>query len=273
MKLRKFAFLLFSLVFIISCSVYAAPIVGSSANTLKSRSFMFEGHFFYHGYTARYYIDGEEWISFPPDHSYVVMGLLPQLYYGVFDFLTVRLTSPVSMNNRNYGTSEKSKGFGDIVIDFKHRIIKGLGFIPTISYFGGIRLPTGDKETEPPLGDGSTDGVFGLLVTEKVPVLTTHLNLGYWYNGKVEGYDIPDVFFYNIAVEFPLPLQSAVVGELNCSTSGSGIDQKYLYEFCPGVTNKSFPGLVLEASVKIPFKARGGLRYDFSPFVGFMYFF
>lgn len=270
-KIKFFIFLF--LIFAFITSVYGSPIIGSSANTIKGKSFMFEGHFFYNSYTKRYDFNNEEWIQFPTGHSYVSMGFLSQIYYGIFDYLTIRLSLPVLMKNRDYGTSQKSTGIGDVYFDFKHRIVEGRDFIPTISWCGGARFPTGDKDTDPQLGDGSIDGLIGLLVTEELVFLKSHISCGYWYNGKVDGNDIPDMFFYNATLEYPLPAQFAMVGEANGNVVGSGVDQKYVFELCPGLTNKSITGLILEASVKIPIKTRSELRYDYSPFVGLMYFF
>jgi len=271
MRSKCFIFLVF--VLLITSYVCGGPIIGSSANTIKSKSFMFESHISYTPYSARYYTDGEEWIGFSEDESNVVIGFLPQLYYGVFDFLTIRLTAPVNMHKIDYGVSEKSTGIGDIIIDFKHRLLNGKLFIPTVSWFGGIRLPTGNKKASPALGDGSTDAVVGILVTEHILKLSSHSKVGYWLNGKVDDVDIPNMFFYNEALEYGLPLKFAFVTELNGFISGSGNEQRYCMEFCPGINNKLFPNLVLEASVKIPIWARLGLRYDYSPFVGFMYLF
>ena len=273
MNLRAKILVFLYLFFFVTSSLLGSPIVGSSAKTLKSRNFMFEGHFSYYSYTSRYDVGSEEWIDFPSEDSYVVIGFLPQFYYGILDYLTVRLTLPVSMKNRDYGTSQKSTGIGDIIFDLKHRLIEGGGGIPIVSWYAGIRLPTGDKETDPQLGDGSIDGVIGILLTEEVSPITAHLKTGYWYNGKVDENDIADKFYYNGAVEYSLPYQCALVGELDGFITGTGLEQKYQLAIAPGITNKSFHGLVLEASVIIPLATRGGLLYSYSPYIGFMYSF
>ena len=89
----------------------ADPIIGCGANTLKQMSFMFEGHFGYTSYNARYHIPGEEWIAFGNDESNTVMLILPQLHYGILDFLNIRLSVPFVMNRVDYGTSISSSYF------------------------------------------------------------------------------------------------------------------------------------------------------------------
>jgi hypothetical protein len=255
------------------CAANAEPIIGSGANTLSRNGIALEAHFGYTSYTARYYIPGEEWLAFGEGESNTEMLFLPQLRYGPFDFLSLRLSIPLIMHKIVNGTEESSTGVGDVCFDFKHLLYRGGKGLPQVSWRAGARFPTGDKDADIPLGDGSMDFMGELLVTEDLPWLSAHANIGYWYNGEVEGVDIDDQIFYTGAVEYPFGFQSSLVAELNGFVSGSGENQFYLLEVCPGITNRTIEKLVIEASVRIPLTARGGLRYDFSPFVGFMYLF
>ncbi len=266
---------LICLVIILStvCGVHAEPIIGSGANTVQRNSFMFEGHFGYTSYTARYYLSQQQWIGFGEGESNTAMLILPQLHYGIFDFLSIRLSVPLIMNKVDYGTALSSSGIGDVYFDFKHRLYRGENGLPHVSWRAGGRFPTGSKDADVPLGDGSMDFLAEFLVTEEIPWCALHANIGYWYNGTVDSIDIDDQIFYAAAVEYPFGFQSALMIELNGFVSRSGEDQFYLLEVCPGMSNKTIQNLVLEASVKIPLKARGGLRYDFSPFVGCRYYF
>lgn len=249
------------------------PIIGSSALTLSKGSFVIESHFGYTGYNAQYYLAQEEWIGFDEGESNTVMLLLPQFHYGVFDFLNVRFSLPLVMHKVDFGTELSSSGIGDLFFDFKHCVYSGGQGMPSVSWRGGGRFPTGDKEADVPLGDGSMDFLAELLITEALPWFTLHANLGYWYNGEVDNVDLDDQITYTAGVEYPFGFQSALLVETSGFVAGSGETQYYLWEVCPGISSNAIRHLALEASVKIPIKARGGLRYGFSPFVGFLYHF
>jgi hypothetical protein len=253
------------------CAVNAEPIIGSGTPTLNRNGIALEAHFGYTSYTARYYLSQEEWLGFGEGESNIVMLLFPQIHYGAFDFLNLRLSVPLSIHKATNGTEVSSSGIGDICFDFKHRLYRGEKLLPQLSWRAGGRFPTGDKDADLPLGDGSMDFMAELIVTEVLPWFAVHANIGYWYNGKVDGIDIDDEFFYTAGAEYPFGFQSAMIVELNGFISGSDENQFYLVEVCPGISNSTIRNLVLEASVKIPLKARGNLRYDFSPFVGFIY--
>lgn len=263
--------ILFPIIMIVS--LYGDPIIGTSTNTLRKNGFMLEGHFFYDNFTKRYDFQNEEYVPFQSDQKYTIIGFLPEAYYGILDVLTFHLVVPVSMHDRDYGTSEKTTGIGDVYCDIKYRLIEGKDFTPMISCYAGARFPTGGKDKDPPLGDGSMDFLAGVLLTEPLVMFTTHFGIGFWYNGTVDDVDIPDMFFYNGAIEYPISEQFAVLCEADGFISGSGNEQTHALEICPGLTNSTFPGLNIEVSVKIPLKTRIPLRYDFSPFVGCTYSF
>ncbi|MCK4352670.1 transporter [candidate division WOR-3 bacterium] len=252
---KKWFFVIFV---IMTFKANASPIVGSSANTLPEGKFMFEAHIMYMNFTESY---SNDWIRFAGDSSFNVVLLLPQFYYGIRDFLTVRLTIPITINNQNFGVKKKSQGLGDIVLDTKYNFYKE----PKISGFLGLRFPTGDKNAEISLGDGSTDMVGGVLITKRVAPIAYHIKLGYWLNGK--GFD--DKIFYNLTLEKPIFNKWAIVGELDGSRQGD----KYILQFCPGIQYKGITGLTLEASFEIPVTAKGGFKYQYAPFIGLIYIF
>lgn len=208
----------------------------------------------------------EDWVDLPSGHSYEKALLLPRFYYGIADFLTIRLTLPViAQNIKTSGSKESSTGIGDLVIDPKIRLVKGSKSIPKISGFTGIRLPTGNDAASPPLGDGSIDFLMGILVTHKIKSLTGHATLGYWLNEK----DQPNQTFYNLAVEYPLLPDLGAVCELNGSMTGEGLfkGDKHILELCPGLQYSGLQGLKIGVAIKLPVLAKGGYRYHLAPFV------
>jgi hypothetical protein len=273
---RRATYLFLFIFTIYFSSLSGSPIIGYDANTMPQKHFMYEAHFFYLDYTYRYDYSGEEWIEFPSYHSNVKFGILSEIHYGIFDFVTARLTAPLIFRTIDYGTKETSTGVGDLIVDVKYRIFEGSDALPIISFMGGVRLPTGDSESEVPLGDGSFDVAGGVLIMKKLGSFASHLNGGYWYNGKSEsGEQIEDIVFYDVALEYEIAQPLTAIAELNgyYTITGDESEYNYLMEFCPGIINKSFKKLVLEGSVKIPLSSRAVLGYDFTPFIGLKYFF
>lgn len=78
-----------------------------------------------------------------------------------------------------------SGGVGDIMVMARYGLFQG-SILPVRAALGlGGNLPTGDKDANPALGDGSTDLGFGVsLITANIPFLTGHLRGAYWLNGK-----------------------------------------------------------------------------------------
>ncbi len=264
---KRIKILLFPLVVLCTAvETWSSPIVGSSANTLPKGKFMFEGHTLLINFSSIYDENISEWTDLPDDSTFNIYLFLPQFYYGISDWLTVRLTVPVKLQNQKFDVSKESKGISDIVLDTKCRFVKGA----IISGFTGIRFPTGNTEADIPLGDGSTDFVGGLLLTKRVMSVIGNITLGYWLNGKSNsGTQLDNTVFYNITAENPMFNKWAFVLELDGSKEGD----KYIFQLCPGVYNKSFKGLTLEAALEIPVLAKHGLKYKFAPWVGLIYIF
>jgi len=248
----------------------ASPLIGASANTLPRGKFMVDGLFWYMNFTESDILAKGDWVDLPSGDSYEKTLLLPRFYYGISNFLTIRFTLPIIAQSKNFdGLKQSSEGIGDLVIDPKICLVKGSKSIPKISGFTGIRLPTGDDDASPALGDGSTDFLMGILVTHKIKLFTGHATLGYWLNGK----DLSDQTFYNLTIEYPFPQNLGALCELNGSMTGEGLFKrdKHILELCPGLQYSGFKGFKMGAAIKLPVLAKGGYRYHLAPFVKIMY--
>ncbi len=248
----------------------ASPLIGASANTLPRGKFMVDGLLWYMNFAESDIFAKGDWGDLPSGDSFEKALFLPRFYYGIADFLTIRLTLPaIAQNIKTGGSKERSTGIGDLVIDPKICLVKGSKSIPKISGFTGLRLPTGDDTASPPLGDGSTDFLMGILLTHKIKPFTGHATLGYWLNGK----DRPDQTFYNLTVEYPFLQNLAAVCELNGSMTGEGLFKRdnYILELCPGLQYSGFQGFKIGVAVKLPVLAKGGYRYHLAPFVKIVY--
>ncbi len=250
----------------------ASPLIGASANTLPRGKFMMDGLLWYMDFAESYDYNKGEWVDFQSGESFTKALFLPRFYYGIADFLTIRLTLPVIIQSKKFGEPRiSSKGIGDLVIDPKVCLVKGSRRVPKISGFTGIRLPTGNDAASPPLGDGSTDFLIGILVTHKIKPFTGHATLGYWLNGK----DQPNQTFYNLTFEYPFLSDLGAVCELNGSMTGESLfkGDKHILELCPGLQYSGFQGFKIGAAIKLPVLAKGGYRYNLAPFVKIVYLF
>ena len=72
----------------------ASPIVGTSANTIPQGTFMLDTWFKWESYTRSFDTGSEVWIDLPDSSKMSKMTLSPRLYYGVTDWLTMRVAFP-----------------------------------------------------------------------------------------------------------------------------------------------------------------------------------
>jgi hypothetical protein len=187
-----------------------APIVGTSANTLAKGKFMLDVWATWQEYSRvyDYDLDGNDhagWIDLNDDVSFTAASFVPRLLYGATDWLTLRVALPVEDRFRDFpeeGTQTASTGLGDVVFDPKLRVYKGESGYPVVSLLAGVRLPTGDTDSEIPLSDGSTDYCAGFAATHAIGDLAAHLCSVYWLNGESEGgVDMKDQSITTVTLE------------------------------------------------------------------------
>lgn len=190
----------------------ALPIVGASANTIPRGTFMIDTWGTWLDFTVSWQEDGNGgsgWVGFTEDRKLTAGSLVPRVYYGVTDRLTVRAAFPLedrySEDDRN--GPESATGLGDIVIDPKFQVFRAESGYPRVSALAGVRFPTGHTggDGKPALSDGSTDYMVGGVITYKEGPITAHACVTYWLNGKREnGTNVSDLFAVLASIETPL---------------------------------------------------------------------
>ncbi|MCK4409267.1 MAG: transporter [Candidatus Eisenbacteria sp.] len=270
-------------VFAIAPAARALPIVGASANTIPARRFMIDTWGTWQDFTVSWQGDGNGgsgWIGFTEERKWTTGSLVPRVYYGVTDRLTVRAALPLEDRYREYdfdGPIESATGLGDIVIDPKFQIFRAERGYPRVAALAGVRFPTGDTggDGTPPLSDGSTDYMLGGVISHKEGSITAHACVTYWMNGEREdGTDVTDLIVGLASIETPLD------GSWNLLWEFKGVYSETPSEFhrtyvCPGIMwSGDHMNIGLSALVSMSAKGKVGistLDYDWAPYLRIYY--
>jgi hypothetical protein len=151
--------------------------------------------------THRYDFERERFAALDGDNrgftALTIMG------HGVSDRLEILLHLP--FQHKVATAQEKTTsagGLGDLSVQARMGLVRGRGPWPSVVLSGLVRLPSGDDDGRPALGDGTTDYAVALILTESLDRLRWHLKLGYYVNGKTPGgVEIGDSFLYMLKVD------------------------------------------------------------------------
>jgi hypothetical protein len=266
---------------LLSQAVSALPIVGASANTIPGGTFMLDTWGTWREFSVSWQADGNGgsgWVGFPEDREWTSGSLAARVYYGVTDWLTIRVALPLEDAYRQYDLdlpSQSATGMGDIVVDPKIQLFKAESGYPRISALAGVRFPTGDRDGEIPLSDGSTDFMGGAVVTHKEGDITGHACVTYWSNGDREGGgDVADLIVGLASIETPLDEDWNLLWEFK-GVYGETPSEFYRTYVCPGVMwNGEHLNVGVSAQVSMAAKGKAGistLDYDWAPYVRIYY--
>lgn len=260
----------------------ALPIVGASANTIPAGTLMLDMWGTWQGFTVSWQEDGNGgsgWIGFTEERQWTAGSLVPRVYYGVTDRLTVRAALPLEDRYREYSDdpATSATGLGDIIIDPKFQIFRADSGYPRVAALGGVRLPTGDTGGDggPALSDGSTDYMVGGVVTHKEGSITAHACVTYWINGDREnGTDVSNLIVGLASIETPLDESWNLLWEFK-GVYGETPSEFHRTYVCPGIMwNGDHLNIGLSALVSLSAKGKVGistLDYDWAPYLRIYY--
>lgn len=268
-----------ALALVLASSAYASPLVGVSANTLPQGTFMMDTWGIWRDYQRAYdegLYDQDDggWISLPDDYRLTSASLVPRLYYGVTDWLTIRLAVPLEDRFTEVPESsveDSNTGLGDIVLDPKVQIFRGEGGYPRVALLGGVRFPTGDSGGNLPLSDGSTDALAGFVVTHEMGRVMGHACVTYWFNGDNEdGNDVKDCWIGSATIESSVAPNWSLLWELK-GYIGETPSEFYRVYACPGVSWDNGEHLTVGVSALVSIVSTGGggiswVDYDWAPY-------
>jgi len=222
-----------------SSGVQSAPIVGASANTIPEGTFMVDGWFLVRDFTWAYENSSESWTTLPGNTSETATTFMPRLYYGLNDWLTLRLGVPIEDRYRDrpeYDDSRSSTGFGDLIFDPKIRVYESEDGDTRAALLMGVRVPTGDTEADIALSDGSTDVMIGAVATHNSGGASGHVCVTHWLNGENEwGFDVPDLWVGTLTLEVPIDESWKLLWEAKGYAGSEDATYRRIYA-CPGIS-------------------------------------
>ena len=256
-----------------------SPMVGASANTIPRGAFMLDTWVIWKDYTRSYDAGWNGWVDFPDSSQVQAASLVPRVYYGVADWLTLRLALPLEHRFESFPeeAGEKSvTGFGDVVLDPKIQVFRGEEGYPRIALLTGVRFPTGDTRSDPRTSDGSTDFLIGAASTDRFgESLVGHLCVTYWANGESEnGNDLDDLWIASLSFENRVSERWTILWEGKLYSIEAFLDS-YRFYVCPGIQWTDGDRLTIGASALVSAASVGadlGSRdYDWAPFFKMYY--
>jgi hypothetical protein len=268
-------------ILLVTSAASALPIVGASANTIPRGTFMLDVWSSWQDFTVSWQEDdngGSGWIGFIEDRQWTSGSLVPRVYYGVTDWLTVRAAVPLEDRYRQYDLEEPAQsatGLGDIVIDPKIQLFRGKSGYPCVAALAGVRFPTGTTDGDLPLSDGSTGYMVGGVITHKEAAITGHVCVTYCLNGDREnGTDVTDLIVGLVSIETPLDESWNLLWEFK-GVFGETPSEFYRTYACPGIMWNG-DNLNIGVSALVSTSARGKvgvstLDYDWAPYVRIYY--
>lgn len=266
-RLVVFAALIFLLLPTVSQA--SAPVWGGTGKTLPKGWWYFENHSLIFQLDEAWQ-DGQ-WVRLPDGQQVFIHLNLSQIYYGVFNNLTLRLNVPFYWTLEN-GLKQKDYHYllGDITLDSKFRIIKKAHL--SFSLIPGINFASGDKQLQPFDSDKTfIDFFHGYNLTAELFLIDFHHYLIHW----VKTADLPDYLQYNFALNITLIRNVDLCFEWDGKHWMGSLDGKRSLGFCLGVQYHPTDNTpCLEISFRRPVNNKGGLRNKETSdiYFGFGYF-
>ncbi len=99
-----------------------------------------------------------------------------------------------------------SSGIGDLLLVARYGVLQNPLLPVRMALSVGLSLPTGNKNANPALGDGSTDlGAALAINTVKLGFIIGHLRGAYWLNGKTDDTTrLGNMLQYMAGLDFPI---------------------------------------------------------------------
>ncbi|MGQ9707357.1 MAG: hypothetical protein ACUVUR_00580 [bacterium] len=181
---------------------------------------------------------------------------------------------PLAMKSQG---DNSAAGIGDALLVVRYGILQ-FPLLPIRAGLSlGVSLPTGDKDAQPALGDGTTDIGLALAAnTIKLAVVVAHLRGAYWFNGKSDSLTkLGNMVEYMAGLDFPvLPKLTPQIAVSGYSQGPTVFDRVALpfSEVSRGFFGlllmwQPIPKLVLRPKVSVPIQplCKGGAIADCYP--------
>ncbi|HXQ53474.1 MAG TPA: hypothetical protein VN802_20450 [Stellaceae bacterium] len=153
-------------------------------------------------------------------------------------------------------TGGEKGGLGDIAVRTKYNFVRDQSWLPDISGFGQVQLPTGDAENL--LGSGSTDILGEIILSKQLGLVAPHLNLG--YEQAIAGADKSNIRYVAGADVHILDNLTGAVDLVGRGQPGSTDTLDIAF----GARWRPFDIGVIGANFSVPLNKSVGLRPDYS---------
>lgn len=194
---------------LLALSIYLPPpvscqelILMRSAKTLSQNQIMIWESLFFAPLTKKYNFEREKFLDLKGDnYSFTAYSMLG---YGLTDHVELLIQVPVPVRiATDEGVTNSSAGIGDASLQGRLMLHGGEGPFPALNLGFMLRFPTGNNREKPPLGDGTIDLGFSLVMTKRFGFFVLHLKSGYIFNGENgDATDIGDKFLYMVKGDF-----------------------------------------------------------------------
>lgn len=248
--------------------VYADPIRGAGASTGPKGMLIVEPHFMYLDFKELYDEQSGDWEDFGPGQKAEFEMVLLQVTYGISERLWPRINIPYWWREISMGPVKgTSNGIGDIIVDLKTKLIKGENLQQGLVLLTGLKLPTGDSDEVPRLGDDSFAAGGGLTASKRFGPVRLNGFAAWWFKENSD-YVQNDELEYSASAQILLS-RSVIPNVELYGTREEGGDERSL-DLILGLQYWPSRKLLLEAAVQIPVENKGGLKYDAAPYIGLM---
>lgn len=259
--------------------VYPTSIVGPETKLLKDSGLHLESNVGFVPYSKQYDAIGEDWEQFGSDSSKSEMFSVNKLYFGLTKEFTIGGKVYYRRREQDFvdTLSGTQQGLGDSEVRFVYRAVRGETEGEGTTLISGLRIPTGNTENFPPLGDGSWDFMLGFNTSKKLLIFHGQMLGGLWINGlngdNYEGTALGNQLFFNFNAEIRARSKVdssevfSVVGEAS-GYFGTGEEGKKFIELSAGPQWHVLDNLVLQAAARIPVSSNEKYGHSYSLYGG-----
>ena len=253
----------------IAGGVQGDPIVGAGASTGPKGMLIVEPHYLYMDFQEMYDAVTGDYVDLPPGGNLEFQMALLQVTYGISERFWPRLNIPYWWRSMSLGPAQgNSSGFGDIIVDLKSKLIMGENLQQGVVLLTGLKLPTGDSDELPSLGDGSVDFGGGLTASKRFGPVQLNGFAAWWFNEENDFGDDRDELEYSASAQFLLSRSVIPNVEVYGKRLEGGSERSL--DLVLGLQYWPKRKLLVEAAVRIPIDNKGGYKYDWAPYVGVM---
>ena len=273
-KENLYLILLITVLFVVNAH---SQCLWRGAKTLFRNQIILMNRVQYNDFVQSYDWQTEQWTDFPEMNRSLQIGFETMIGYGLTDLIEFMLHLPVPYKYSKSGDIVNDQiGLGDILLKTRIGIKKWNNNQHGLTFVGAVRLSTGDSETIPAFGDGTTDvGIGGIFSSAWRNKWRGHLKGFFWRNGENYAHQkVGDE--WKLIAKVDRRLSSGWMGFLTyvytAQSEKRDVDRqritatsKFRHYGCFGFIIKPLPALNVRPKLTFPLAAKGGSLYHVQP--------